>query len=173
MDKNHHIVEEPRFAKFVLQNPKFAWFWLLVRVYVGWQWLEADWGKIHSDLWVGEKAGVAITGFVNGALAKTVGVHPDVSMWYAWFLKHAVLTHASTWSYAIAWGEVAVGLGLILGAFTFLAAFFGAFMNMNYLLAGTVSTNPVMLVLAIFIMMAYRVAGYIGLDYYILKTGRY
>ena len=27
----HHVIEEPRFAKFVLQNPKFVWFWLIVR----------------------------------------------------------------------------------------------------------------------------------------------
>lgn len=167
----------PRFLTsiyhFVFSSKVFSPVWTIARVYLGYEWFMAGYEKVVNPVWVGEKAGTAIVGFVNGALAKTVGVHPDVSMWYAWFLKHAVLTHASTWSYAIAWGEVAVGLGLILGAFTFLAAFFGAFMNMNYLLAGTVSTNPVMLVLAIFIMMAYRVAGYIGLDYYILKTGRY
>jgi thiosulfate dehydrogenase [quinone] large subunit len=167
----------PRFLTsiyhFVFSNKLFSPVWVIVRLYLGWEWLHAGYEKMINPVWVGDKIGVAITGFVNGALAKTTGIHPDVSMWYAWFLQHAVLPYADIWSYAITYGEIAVGLGLILGAFTFLAAFFGAFMNINYLLAGTVSTNPVLLVLALFIMMAYRVAGYIGLDYYILKTGRY
>lgn len=167
----------PRFLTsiyhFVFSSKTFSPVWTIARVYIGYEWIMAGYEKVINPVWVGDKAGVAITGFVNGALAKTTGMHPDVSMWYAWFLQHAVLPNAHIWSYAVAYGEVAVGLGLILGAFTFLAAFFGAFMNMNYLLAGTVSTNPVLLVLAIFIMMAYRVAGFIGLDYYILKTGRY
>lgn len=157
---------------FVFSSKLFSPVWIIVRVYLGYEWVIAGYHKVINPVWVGEKAGPAITGFVNGALAKTVGEHPDVSMWYAWFLKHAVLPHAYTWSHAIAYGEVAVGLGLILGAFTFLSAFFGAFMNINYLLAGTVSTNPVLLVLALLIMMAHRIAGFIGLDYYILKTGR-
>ena len=39
-------------------------------------------------------------------------------------------------------GEILVGLGLIFGVLTGIAAFFGRLMNVNYLKAGTVSTNP-------------------------------
>ncbi|KND50218.1 MAG: hypothetical protein AB198_02450 [Parcubacteria bacterium C7867-003] len=154
-------------------SSKTMWpVWTVARVYLGYEWIIAGYHKVINPVWVGDSAGPAITGFVNGALAKTVGEHPDVTTWYAWFLQHVVLPHANAWSHAIAYGEVLVGLGLILGAFTFLAAFFGAFMNMNYLLAGTVSSNPVLLLLAICIMLAHRIAGFFGLDYYILKTGR-
>ena len=38
--------------------------------------------------------------------------------------------------------------GLILGVLTGFAAFFGALMNMSFLLAGSASTNPVMFTLA-------------------------
>jgi hypothetical protein len=48
----------------------------------------------------------------------------------------------------------------ILGIFTGLAAFFGAFMNMNYLLPGTVSTNPILLVFAVLLMLAWKTAGW-------------
>jgi uncharacterized membrane protein YphA (DoxX/SURF4 family) len=41
----------------------------------------------------------------------------------------------------VSWGETLVGVGLILGAFTGIAALFGSLMNMNYLLAGAVSIN--------------------------------
>ena len=151
----------------VFVNPKSSWFWLLVRVYLGWQWLEAGYEKVINPAWSGGSAGGALTGFINGALAKTVGAHPDVSIPYAWFLKSFVLTHVVAWSNLVAYGELLVGVGLILGALTFLSAFFGMFMNLNYLLAGTVSVNPQMLILSLLIMLAKKTSGIIGLDYYI------
>ncbi len=170
MNNSHHVIEEPKFTQFVLQNPKFAWFWLIVRVYVGWQWLEAGWGKIHNPAWVGHTAGGAISGFVNGALAKTAGAHPDVQGWYGWFLSHVVLPHPAFWSHLVAYGELVVGVALILGLLTGIAAFFGFFMNLNYLLAGTVSVNPILLVLAMGIILAWRSAGFFGLDYWALPA---
>lgn len=157
---------------FIFADKRLSWFWLIVRVYLGWEWLHAGYEKIINPVWVGEKAGVAISGFVSGALAKTVGAHPDVSGWYAWFLQNCVLPNAKVWSYFISYGELLVGLGLILGALTFLSAFFGFFMNLNYLLAGTVSVNPQMLVLALLIMLAHKVSSHIGLDYYVERAGK-
>jgi thiosulfate dehydrogenase [quinone] large subunit len=52
----------------------------------------------------------------------------------------------------------------LLGLFTGIAAFFGAFLNMNFLLAGTVSVNPILLILQLFLILAWRIAGWIGLD---------
>lgn len=157
---------------FLFSDKRLSWFWLIVRIYLGWEWLHAGYEKILNPAWVGGTAGGAITGFVNGALAKTVGVHPDVSGWYAWFLEQAILPHSSIWSHIVAYGEVLVGLGLIFGTLTFLAAFFGFFMNLNYLLAGTVSTNPVLLILALLIMLANRSAGYFGLDRFIFRKNK-
>lgn len=164
----HYIIEESPISHFLFNNTRVAWFWLIVRVYVGYEWLIAGWGKVTSDVWVGSDAGRAITGFVTGALAKTAGAHPDVQGWYASFLQDFVLTHAAGWSAFVAWGEVAVGVGLIVGAFTGIAAFFGLFMNLNYLLAGTVSTNPILFTLSIGLVLAWKVAGYIGADRYLL-----
>jgi thiosulfate dehydrogenase [quinone] large subunit len=50
-------------------------------------------------------------------------------------------------------GEVAVGAALILGFLTGIAAFFGGLMNANYLLAGTVSTNPILFILATWLVL--------------------
>ncbi len=160
---NIYISEAP-FARFVFANSRMAWFWLIIRLYVGWQWIVAGWEKLHSDLWVGSKAGTALAGFLNAALAKTSGEHPDVQGWYAAFLHGVVLPNAATWSHIVAWGEFLVGAALILGLFTGIAAFLGLFMNLNYLLAGTVSTNPVLFTLAIGLILAWRIAGYHGLD---------
>ncbi len=159
---------DPPVATYLFSNTRTALFWLVVRLYVGWAWLEAGWGKIHAAAWVGDTSGSALAGFVRGALAKASGPHPDVQSWYAWFLQHAVLPHVATWGHVVAWGEFAVGLGLILGVFTGVAAFFGAFMNLNFLLSGTVSINPIIGVLALGILMAWKVAGYYGIDRWLL-----
>ena len=102
------------------------------------------------------------------ALAKTAGEHPDVSGWYASFLQNTVLPHTAGWSYAVAYGETLIGVALIIGALTGIAAFFGLFMNLNFLLAGTVSTNPILFVVALGLMLAWRVAGSIGADRFLL-----
>ncbi|HTK33582.1 MAG TPA: DoxX family membrane protein [Candidatus Paceibacterota bacterium] len=164
----HYVVDENPISHLLFNNTKASWFWFIVRIYVGYEWLIAGWGKVTSPSWTGPTAGGALSGFLNGALAKTASAHPDVQGWYAYFLEHVVLAHAHTWSYFVAYGELLVGLALILGIFTGVAAFFGLFMNLNYLLAGTVSTNPVLFVLGIGLVMSWKVAGYIGLDRWLL-----
>ncbi len=141
-------LDEPPVARSLFGDVKWAWIWLILRLYVGYEWLSAGLGKLGNPAWTGGNAGAAITGFVNGALEKTGGAHPDVQPWYAWFLENVVLPNAGFWSYLVTFGEVLVGIALILGIFTGIAAFFGSFMNMNYLLAGTVSTNPILFAIA-------------------------
>lgn len=141
---------------------------LLIRLYVGWVWLEAGFAKITSSVWVGNKAGVAISGFLNGALAKTAGEHPDVQWWYAEFIKNIALPNKVLFSYMVSFGEFAVGLGLILGALTSYAAFFGALMNFNYLLSGVVSVNPILLLCEIIILFFRKQASQVGVDRYLM-----
>lgn len=162
-------LEDPPVARALFSSVRWSWIWLLVRVYAGYQWLLAGWEKLHSDTWVGAKAGTALGGFVKGALGQATGAHPNVQGWYAAFLQNAVLPHLEAWSYAVSWGEFLVGIALILGIFTGLAAFFGCFMNMNYLLSGAVSTNPVLLILEILVILAWKTAGWWGLDRWFLS----
>ncbi len=151
-------------------DTRLAWLWLIIRVYVGYEWLMAGLEKLQSPVRVGAKAGVVMTGFVAGALKKTTGDHPDVTGWYAGFLQNLVLPNAVFWSYFVTFGEIAVGLGLIVGCLTGIAAFFGGLMNANYLLAGTVRTNPILFVLATWLVLAWRVAGYWGVAPYLLPA---
>jgi len=66
-------------------------------------------------------------------------------------------------------GEVFIGLRLILGGFTTLAAFFGMMMNFCFLLTGIVSTKPQM-VLGFLIIIVMGVASYqIGIDRFFMK----
>jgi thiosulfate dehydrogenase (quinone) large subunit len=174
-------IEEPPIAKFLLADTRIALLWLVVRLYVGYEWFTAGWDKLTgrsiafdsfgqtSTPWVfSGHDGAALSGFVAGALAKTQGAHPAVQGWYASFLQNLVLPNAAVFSYIITFGEICVGLGLILGVLTGIAAFFGVFMNLNFMLAGAVSVNPVLGTLAIFLVLAWRVAGYYGADRYLL-----
>ncbi|MBA3944653.1 MAG: DoxX family protein [Herpetosiphonaceae bacterium] len=159
-------IPEPAIARLLFADTRLATLWLIIRLYVGWEWLVAGWEKLTNPagVWTGAKAGAALNGFAQGALKKTSGDHPDVAAWYSWFLQHAVLPHAALFSYMVTFGEILVGLALITGLLTGIAAFFGGFMNANYLLAGTVSTNPMLFILATWLVLAWRVAGYWGLD---------
>jgi thiosulfate dehydrogenase [quinone] large subunit len=162
--------EDSPFARSLFGDVRWAWIWLIIRLYAGYEWLSAGLGKINNPAWTGNKAGSALAGFVKGALAKSTGTHPDVQSWYATFLNNVVLPNTAVWGYIVAIGETLVGIALILGIFTGIAAFFGSFMNMNYLLSGTVSTNPILLILAIFLVLAWKTAGWWGLDRWVLPA---
>lgn len=168
MQKDIIQIPEPPISRFLFADTRLGIMWLVLRVYVGWVWLSAGWGKFQNEAWIGDHAGTAIMGFFNRALQKTSGEHPDVSGWYAAFLNSVAIPHSVLFSHLITFGEIAVGLGLILGAFTGISAFFGAFMNLNFLFAGSVSINPVLLLCQLFLILAWRNAGWIGLDRFIL-----
>ncbi len=159
---------EPSISRFFLGSTGSSPMWFVVRMYVGAEWLLAGWEKITSPAW--GISGKAIKGFVAGALAKSAGPNPAVQGWYAWFLQHIVLPNAGVWSMLITWGEFAVGVGLLLGILTGIAAGFGVLMNLNYLLAGTVSVNPVLGVLGLFLVLSWRVCGWIGFDRWLLPA---
>ncbi len=171
-------IPEPPIARFLFADSRMAWFWLIVRVYAGYEWFTAGWEKLTGHTIFGAAAGspwvftghdgAAMKGFVMGALANATGTHPAVQGWYADFLRAFVLPAPGVWAYLITFGELLVGLGLIVGALTGIASFFGLVMNLNYLLAGTVSINPILGGVAVLLVLAWRVGGYYGVDRYLL-----
>jgi thiosulfate dehydrogenase (quinone) large subunit len=163
-------IEDPPVARFLFGDVRLGWLWLIIRLYTGYEWFTAGWEKVINPAWVGPQAGTALAGFVGGALKQTTGAHPNVQAWYAAFLQNMVLPAAPLWSFIVAFGELLVGIALILGLFTGVAAFFGGFMNVNYLMAGAVSTNPFLFVFATWLVLAWKTAGWIGLDRWALPA---
>ena len=159
---------EPAISRFFFGSTGAAALWFVVRMNVGAQWFIAGWEKVESPAW--GTSGVALKGFVNGALAKSSGANPAVQGWYAGFLQNFVTPNAGLFSFLVTWGEVAVGLGILLGVLTGIAAGFGVLMNLNYLLAGTVSVNPILGTFGLFLCFAWRVCGWIGLDRWLLPA---
>jgi thiosulfate dehydrogenase [quinone] large subunit len=152
------------FSRFLFGHPGMAPVWLLLRLYVGWQWLTSGLEKVGDSAWVGADAGKAVTEFLQGALKKTGGKMPDVPGWYARFIENVALPHSAVFSYLVSFGELAVGVALILGLLTGIAAFFGLLMNSAYLFAGTLSNNPLLVLLGLLLILAWRVSGWWGLD---------
>ncbi len=75
---------------------------------------------------------------------------------YTWFAK------------VIAVSELMIGIFLILGVFVGLTAFFGGFMNWNFIMAGSASVNGMFFGMAVMLVLAWKIAGYFGLDYFLL-----
>ncbi|MEX0762257.1 MAG: DoxX family membrane protein [Dehalococcoidia bacterium] len=144
--------------------------WLIARVYLGWQWLTSGWGKLDNPAWM--ETVMAVRGFWERAATVPESGRPVAAYdWYRGFLQFMLDIDAHTWfAPMIVGGEILVGIGLLLGALTGIAAFFNAFMNMNFMLAGTASTNPVMALIALGIVIAWKIAGWWGVDRVLLPA---
>jgi thiosulfate dehydrogenase [quinone] large subunit len=183
--------EEPKPAKWLFASPGAAWIWLVVRVWLGYQWLAAGWGKVTgtspkpwhlfgnlhleslgwgftSDSWLRSTAG--LKGFAGFALQGAGGAHAAVNYgWYASFLHW--LSGSGGWmAPIIALGEVAIGVGLIFGILTGVSAFFAAILTTSFGLAGVAGVNPLFLVFEMMIVLAWRNAGYYGVDRWLLPA---
>ena len=191
--------EEPPIARRVFASTAFAWLWLLLRLYLGWEWLVSGWGKtfggsITWQFWNwGDDAysltgtancgwirsctvdgqvvprGAAVQGFAAGAVENAKGPHPDVA--YSWYVDFLEWVRDHGYKFlgpAVAITEVVVGVLLIIGLFTGIAAFVGMLMNFSYIFAGTAGVNPLFIIISLILIMAWRVAGWYGLDRVVL-----
>ena len=162
---------DPPFANSLFNNPKWAWLWLIMRVYVGYTWLTSGLGKLSNPAWT--QTGEALKGFWQAAVAvPDAPAHPLIVFdWYRGFLQFMIDARAYTWfSKLVYTGEILIGVALILGLFTGIAAFFGGMMNWNFMMAGSASTNPVLFTLAILLILAWKTAGWWGLDRFVLPA---
>ncbi|MBY6037611.1 DoxX family membrane protein [Fictibacillus nanhaiensis] len=144
------------FFKFLRENVVASYLLTIIRLYLGVQWFVAGWSKISG--------GFDATGFLMGAVKKANGEHPAVQPWWADFLNGFAIPNVGLFNVLVPWGELLVGLGLILGVFTTFSVLMGLVMNFAYMFSGTTSTNPQMILLEFLILVAAFNAGKIGLD---------
>ena len=162
------VVPDPPIAHALFSTVRFAWLWLVIRLFLGWQWITSGWGKVGNPAWM--DSGQALQGYWTNAVQIPESGRPPISYdWYRAFIQFMLDAGWYTWfAKLVVFGEIAIGIALILGAFTGIAAFFGGFMNWNFIMAGTASTNGFLFVLAIILMIAWKVAGWYGLDRWLL-----
>lgn len=163
------LIEDPPIARFLFSDVRMAWVWLVVRVWLGYQWIEASMSKIGNPAWV--ETGMALKGFWTNAVQVPAEGRPPIAFdWYRDFITFMLDNGWYTWfGKLVAYGELVIGFALVLGALVGITAFFSAMMNWNFIMAGTAGTNGLMLLAAILLILAWKVAGYIGVDYFILR----
>ncbi|MBA2875115.1 DoxX family protein [Thermaerobacillus caldiproteolyticus] len=147
-------------VKWLRERVSAAAILTIFRLYLGYAWLTAGWHKITE--------GFDATGFLKGALAQASGEHPAVQGWWASFIENVALPNVRLFNVLVPWGETLVGIALILGIFTTFAALMGAVMNFAFMFSGTTSTNPQMILLTVFILVAGANAGKFGFDRWII-----
>lgn len=156
------------FNHWLRHNKWAAGILTVARIYLGWEFLSAGWGKLTGV------HGFSALGFLMNSVAHPV-MGPTKNVVYPTFtafIKHFAIPHVGLFNFLVPWGEFLVGAGLILGTLTTVAVFFGLLMNFMYMLAGTVSTNPLDILIGIFILVAGFNAGKMGGDYFIIPWVR-
>ncbi|EPD51050.1 hypothetical protein HMPREF1210_02241 [Paenisporosarcina sp. HGH0030] len=151
------------FIDLLRHNKNVSILLAVLRVYLGYTWVMAGWGKIASGQF-------DASGFLQGALANATGEHPAVQGWWVVFLENVAIPNVEIFNTLVPWGEFLVGIGLLVGCFTKTAVFFGLAMNFAYLFSGTTSTNPQLVLLSMFILVSAINAGRYGVDGMIMPT---
>jgi thiosulfate dehydrogenase [quinone] large subunit len=160
-------IDDPVWWKLLLGNVYLSLIWVPLRFFVGREWLTSGEGKIRGGAW---KSGEGLAGYWTNAVAVPEGGRPAITYgWYRDLLQYMLDHKWYTWfADVVMWGEVLIGLGILVGALVGIAAFFGTLMNFSFQLAGTASSNPVLFGLSVFLILAWKVAGFWGLDRYLL-----
>ena len=66
----------------------------MLRVYLGYIWVMAGWGKITSGQF-------DASGFLQGALANATGEHPAVQGWWAAFLNNIAIPNVEAFNFLV------------------------------------------------------------------------
>ena len=161
-------LETPSIINMLFTDKRFSILWLAVRVWLGWKWIASGWPKLQNPAWM--QTGEALKGFwMNAIKIPAEGRPPIAYAWYREFLQTLLDAQAYTWfAKLIAVSEVLIGVVLIVGLFVGLTAFFGGFMNWNFIMAGSASVNGMFFGLSVLLVLAWKIAGYIGADYFVL-----
>jgi len=161
------VLKDPSFITKLFNNPLAGLIWLPIRVWIGWQWLEAALHKFESPAWM--QTGAALKGFWAGAVAvSATGTTPIHYVWYREFLQFLLNVQAYTWfAKLVPVGEFLVGVTMILGIFTGFSALVGGFMNFNFMMAGSASVNPMFFALCVLLVAGWKVSGYFGADFFL------
>jgi thiosulfate dehydrogenase [quinone] large subunit len=169
-DEGGHNV---RVANWLYRSREASSLWLVVRLWLGYQWMNAGyqkiWGREHTAFISGSGAGVK--GFAAaGIVGSTAGKGGASYGWWAAFLHNFVVPNASWIGQFISIAELLIGLGLLLGFLTGYAALAGLALNLIYMFTRSAGVNPAYAVLSVFLVRAWRNAGWIGLDRFILRN---
>ncbi len=119
------VLPNPGWVTALFSSTEYAWIFVLARIYIGLSWWEAGWHKVHDQGYMG--GGASLKAFWERIVVVPETGRASISYdWYREFIKFLLDNQTYTcFAMAIALGDCAVGLGLIVGALTGIAAFLG------------------------------------------------
>jgi len=148
----------------------------VLRVVVGVWFLKAVWTKLGLGLAAGVIPYPAVSPRFMSFHPRRVGEFAAGNPigWYKDFLDNTVQPHASLFAMLQTYGEVTVGIGLVLGLLTGLAAVVGLFLALNYGLATQWMSFGqqgfhLLLITSMVLFLATRAGRVWGVDQWLLK----
>jgi thiosulfate dehydrogenase [quinone] large subunit len=158
---NPSKIETPRALRWLQQSKASALVWTAMRVWLGVMWIQAGvaklWGAENPAFMHNGGAGVA--GFASHGVA--------AYSWWASFLHSFVVPNAGWIGVVVAVSEFAVGICLVLGFLTPLAALVSLALLFTYVMSGTASVCAFYALFAIVILAMWRTSSWIGADGFI------
>jgi thiosulfate dehydrogenase [quinone] large subunit len=148
----------PRAWDWVKESKVMAIGWTAMRVWLGIMWIQAGAAK----LWGAESAGFIHN---NGAGVAGFAAHgtPAYS-WWGTFLHGFVVPNAGWIGVLIAVAEFVIGIALVAGLFTRVAALGSLALLFTYVMSGTASVCAFYALFAIVILTMWRTSSWLGLD---------
>src|SRR6185436_20616247 len=98
-------LETPSFLNFLFSDKRASVIWLIARLWLGWEWIEAGLHKLESPDWM--VTGNALKGFwTNAVKIPEQGKPPIAFDWYRDFIQFMLDRGWYTWfANVIMWGE--------------------------------------------------------------------
>jgi thiosulfate dehydrogenase [quinone] large subunit len=148
----------PAAVKWLGQSKIMAVGWLAMRVWLGIMWMQAGWAKLFG----------AENGFFlhnNGAGVAGFAAHGTPAYtWWGSFLHSFVVPNAGWIAIFVAFAEFTVGVCLVLGLFTRVAALGSLALLFTYVMSGTASVCGFYALFAIVILATWKTSSWIGVD---------
>jgi len=142
------------------KQPTFLGYLALLRILVGVLFLLVAWPKVSGRFLSGD---VLPRQLLNG-------IQKDPLAWHRAFIEGLVIPHGHFFSYLSAFGEISIGLSLIVGCLVRISSLFGALYNFNIMFSvayaaggGTVNYNRV-LILSHLIFVSASAGRSLGID---------
>lgn len=159
MDVERYAKVARRLSTWPFRSPLAAPVWFIVRIYLGAVWLRFGWGKIDAGWLRSNPMEPILQAIASG------GVRAPLAP-YAVFAETLLAAgFAPMLSVAIPLAEVAFGLAFIAGVWLVPAAMGACLLNINLLSSGIASWSfdGRILLLQLLVVLAWRVAGDLGL----------
>ncbi|HQT99241.1 MAG TPA: DoxX family protein [Acidimicrobiales bacterium] len=151
-------IKTPKILTWVQRSKVLALAWTAMRVWLGVMWIQAG----VSKLWGAENPaflhnhGAAVAGFASHGV-------PAYS-WWGSFLRSFVVPNAGWIGIVVAVGEFAIGVALVLGLFTRLAAVGSLALLFTYVMSGAASVCAFYALIALVLLATWRTSSWIGID---------